>query len=153
MKNFYAVLGVQPSISAEDLKKQYRKLAMEHHPDRGGSEDKFKEITEAYTALNANAQKSTDDILNDLFWESFRHAASKPRRVRYDPAAENRMPVHIMLTIEDIREGRTFDYSILRSTSCSDCPPYAIKPDCKTCQGYGFTNSSHPLKLKVEEVK
>lgn len=51
----YSVLGVRRGASKEEVKKAYRKLAMTWHPDRNkspGAEAKFKEITEAYTAIN-----------------------------------------------------------------------------------------------------
>jgi molecular chaperone DnaJ len=55
-RDFYEVLGVEKSASAEDIKKAYRKLAMQYHPDRNPdnkeAEEKFKEATEAYEALS-----------------------------------------------------------------------------------------------------
>lgn len=58
-KDYYKVLGVSKSASAEELKKAYRKLALEYHPDKNKSkeaEEKFKEINEAYEVLS-NPQK------------------------------------------------------------------------------------------------
>src|SRR4029077_20298630 len=52
---FYKILGVSMDATADDVKRAYRKLAMEHHPDRNNgdkkAEEKFKEITEAYEVL------------------------------------------------------------------------------------------------------
>lgn len=50
-KNPYDILGIQPSASKEEMKKAYRKLSLKHHPDRGGDEEKFKEISSAYETL------------------------------------------------------------------------------------------------------
>jgi len=40
-KDYYNILGIDKSASTEDIKKAYRKLAMTHHPDKGGDEAKF----------------------------------------------------------------------------------------------------------------
>ncbi|HND85473.1 MAG TPA: DnaJ domain-containing protein, partial [Pseudobdellovibrionaceae bacterium] len=56
VKDFYTLLGVNRSASAEELKKAYRKLAMQYHPDKNPgdkkAEEKFKEISEAYDTLS-----------------------------------------------------------------------------------------------------
>lgn len=52
--NPHAILGVAPNASAEDIKMAYRRLAMQHHPDRGGSEEAFKNVKAAYEALEQN---------------------------------------------------------------------------------------------------
>ncbi len=49
--NHYKTLGLAPGASEEEIKKAYRKMAMKHHPDRGGDEAEFKRIKEAYEAL------------------------------------------------------------------------------------------------------
>lgn len=56
-RDYYEVLGVAKSASADELKKAYRKAAVKHHPDKeGGDEAKFKEVNEAYDVLK-DAQK------------------------------------------------------------------------------------------------
>ncbi len=54
--DYYNILGVRRGASDDEIKKAYRKLAMTHHPDRGGDEKKFKEISTAYDVLS-NPQK------------------------------------------------------------------------------------------------
>ena len=49
--DYYKVLGVNESSSQDDIKKAYRKLSLKHHPDRGGDEEQFKKINEAYSIL------------------------------------------------------------------------------------------------------
>jgi molecular chaperone DnaJ len=66
-KDFYAVLGVPASASQDEIKKQYRKLAAKHHPDKNPSDakaaDRFKEISEAYTVLgDADKRKQYDQM-------------------------------------------------------------------------------------------
>ena len=55
-KDYYAILGVARDASEDDIKKAFRKLAMQHHPDRNPddkqAEDKFKEVNEAYAVLS-----------------------------------------------------------------------------------------------------
>jgi len=58
MKNPYHILGVQEGASDDDVKKAYRKLAKEHHPDKGGDDAKFKEIAEAYDILSDPKKKA-----------------------------------------------------------------------------------------------
>jgi len=63
-RDYYEVLGVNKSASADEIKKAFRKAAVKHHPDKeGGSEDKFKEINEAYEVLsNSNKRQRYDQF-------------------------------------------------------------------------------------------
>ncbi len=61
MKDYYSILGVSKSSTEDEIKKAYRKLAMQHHPDRGGDEAKFKEIEEAYRVLSDSDQRRQYD--------------------------------------------------------------------------------------------
>jgi molecular chaperone DnaJ len=61
-RDYYEVLGVSKSASADEIKKAFRKLAVQHHPDKeGGSEAKFKEINEAYEVLKDPAKRQRYD--------------------------------------------------------------------------------------------
>lgn len=69
-KNFYEVLGVADTASAEEIKKAYRRLAQTHHPDANpgdeAAEDRFKEISEAYATLSNPEQRKEYDQVRRL---------------------------------------------------------------------------------------
>src|SRR6266550_9114382 len=61
-RDFYDVLGVSKSATPDEIKRAYRKLALEHHPDRhGGDDSKFKEISEAYETLKDSGKRAAYD--------------------------------------------------------------------------------------------
>ena len=64
-RDFYSILGVERNASVEEIKKAYRKMAMQHHPDRNAgnkeAEEKFKEAAEAYEVLSDPAKKQRYD--------------------------------------------------------------------------------------------
>ncbi|NLG11108.1 MAG: DnaJ domain-containing protein, partial [Coriobacteriaceae bacterium] len=62
-KNFYEVLGVKDTASTDDIKKAFKKLARKHHPDAGGDETRFKEISEAYEVLSDKEKRKEYDQL------------------------------------------------------------------------------------------
>src|ERR1041385_8652026 len=69
-KDYYEVLGISKTASADEIKKAYRKLALQYHPDRNKTkeaEEKFKEVTKAYEVLS-NEEKRKN-------YDQFGHAA------------------------------------------------------------------------------
>src|ERR1700754_2252027 len=64
-KDFYEILGVSKTASQDEIKKAYRKVAMQHHPDRNpgdkASEEKFKEAAEAYEILSDTDKRAQYD--------------------------------------------------------------------------------------------
>ncbi len=67
MRDYYETLGVSRNASQEEIKKAYRKLAHQHHPDKGGDEKKFKEINEAYQTLGNPQKKAQYDQFGRTF--------------------------------------------------------------------------------------
>ena len=63
--DYYSTLGVGKNATDDDIKKAYRKLAMKHHPDRGGDESTFKKISEAYDVLSDPQKKQIVDLGGD----------------------------------------------------------------------------------------
>lgn len=60
-RDYYEILGVSKNASADEIKKTYKKLALKHHPDKGGDAEKFKEISEAYAVLSDENKRSNYD--------------------------------------------------------------------------------------------
>jgi len=75
-KNYYEILGVEKSASTDEIKRAYRKLAAEHHPDRGGSADRFKEINEAYQVLSDGTKRSQYDQYGSTFEQARRQGGA-----------------------------------------------------------------------------
>jgi DnaJ-class molecular chaperone len=62
MPDYYSVLGLDRNATPEDVKKAYKKMAIQHHPDKGGDENKFKEISEAYEVLSDGEKRRRYDM-------------------------------------------------------------------------------------------
>src|SRR5215475_10578580 len=60
-RDYYEILGVKKDASADEIKKAFRRAAVQHHPDRGGDEAKFKEVNEAYEVLKDDAKRKRYD--------------------------------------------------------------------------------------------
>ena len=65
----YQNLGVDQSASDQQIKAAFRKLAVQYHPDRGGDENKFKEINEAYQVLGDSERRSQYDTFGSAGFE------------------------------------------------------------------------------------
>jgi len=67
-KDYYEVLGIDKKASKEDIKKAFRKLAHQYHPDKGGGDaEKFKEVSEAYAVLGDEKKRAEYDSYGRVF--------------------------------------------------------------------------------------
>jgi molecular chaperone DnaJ len=153
--DYYEVLGVTRASDEETIKKAYRKLAFEYHPDRNNGdslkEAKFKEINEAYATLSDAAKRKSydakfsgapkiDDIFNEIF-RNFHRRQSQEFRVESLPGAD--IEVNVKISLIDSYVGKSIDVDVPHSNECGTCRATGAKPGsrvitCQTCYGNGY---------------
>ena len=92
----YKILGIAKNATEKDIKKAYRKLALTHHPDRGGDEEKFKKISGAYEILKNKEKRKIYDQhgMDGLKAHSEGHPGGMPRDI-FDLFAGGGFPSNI----------------------------------------------------------
>lgn len=165
-RDYYEVLGLSRSASADDIKKAYRKLALKHHPDRNPgdtkSEEAFKEASEAYEVLSNPQRKAQydqfghvgdnlggggnpfqgtgfGDIFGDVFSEFFGGGARRAS-TRGQPGAD--LTYNMDLTFEQAAFGYSTELVIPRMEVCDTCTGTGAKSSkdievCPICNGTG----------------
>jgi molecular chaperone DnaJ len=165
-QDFYETLGVGKTADADELKRAYRKLAMQYHPDRNpgdkSAEQKFKEINEAYDILKDDQKRAAYDRFGhaafeqgnrgpgdfgfsggfaDLFEEMF-GAMGGGRRAQAGPARGSDLRYNIEVSLEDAFRGRQTAIRVATFVHCDTCKGNGAEPgsrpvSCRTCQGRG----------------
>lgn len=160
-KDYYAILGVTPESNADDLKKAYRKLALQYHPDRNPgnaeAEAKFKELSEAYAVLSdpekrarydrfgtADEQGFSADFGNmqDIFGEFFGEFFGGARQGASRRARGRDLLYRLEIEFEEAAFGTSREIEITREEDCDVCSGSGLKPGtkpatCPTCGGAG----------------
>lgn len=88
-KDYYEILGVEKSCSAEDIRKAYRKLSLKVHPDKNkapGAEDAFKKVSKAFKCLSEEGSRRQYDQTGHV--EEFEHSQQHVRRRRQSSASD-----------------------------------------------------------------
>lgn len=68
--DYYSLLGVSPAASLDEVKSTYKKLALKHHPDKGGDPQYFSKLTEAYNYIKSDIQLDTAEVMDSYFYPS-----------------------------------------------------------------------------------
>jgi molecular chaperone DnaJ len=170
MASLYDTLGVPKTASAEEIKKAYRKLAREHHPDQGGDEARFKEIQGAYDVLSDPEKRQAYDSfgstngrggpqfqdfdlgdLGDLFGGLFGGGGfGTPRQRRPQPERGADLQTEVHVSFEDSLEGVQAPVRANLETACSACAGTGAEPGtapttCPECAGRGVVSDSQGL--------
>jgi len=164
-RDYYDILGVPRDASDEQIKKAFRKLAFQYHPDHNhdsGAEAQFKEVNEAYETLSDSDKRNRYDRyghaglsdmggfegfnlgglggLGDIFDAFFGGATSTTRQ--RSPRKGSDLNAEIDLSFEEAIFGTSKSFDITRIEICSDCNGIGAKPGtnperCPNCNGTG----------------
>ncbi|MFA6599858.1 MAG: molecular chaperone DnaJ [Candidatus Omnitrophota bacterium] len=166
-RDYYEVLGVARNAGAEEVKKAYRKLALQHHPDRNpddkAAEEKFKEAAEAYAILSDSEKRAQydqfghslggrgfqgfqgfedsfsafGDIFGDLFEDFFGGSGRRGGRSRARQGSHLETTAEI--TLEDVLKGIEVPVEIERRELCGECGGSRAEPGSKkiSCRDCG----------------
>jgi molecular chaperone DnaJ len=149
-RDYYDILGVARNASADEIKKSYRQMALQHHPDRNPgdkhAEEKFKEAAEAYAILSEPEKRALydqfghslggrgfqgfggfedsfsgfGDIFGDLF-EDFFGAGTGGRRGRSRARQGADVEISVEVTLQEVSKGREAQVEIPRREICGEC--------------------------------
>ena len=149
MEDFYKVLGVSENATQDEIKKAYRKLAVEHHPDKGGDESQFKKISEAYDTVGDPDKRNQYDNQRknpfaggfdpfgggfNPFGDMFGNMQHRQRK----RAVPDKIIEVVIGAVESFKGGeKTITYT--RNHKCGGCDGNGgEKVTCSTCKGDGF---------------
>lgn len=143
MNNYYDILGVSKDATQEDIKKAYRKLAIQYHPDKNPEgADKFKEIAEAYDTLsNEENRKKYDYKLNNNFNNIFDMFSFRDGGFQ-NQSRQHRVPdkiIDINIGVLESYRGVTKTISYTKNIDCESCNGTGgERITCNQCNGSGY---------------
>mmetsp|Transcript_22526 Transcript_22526/g.36545 ORF Transcript_22526/g.36545 Transcript_22526/m.36545 type:complete len:418 (+) Transcript_22526:49-1302(+) len=150
----YETLGVEKNADEKTIKKAYRKLAVKHHPDKGGDEHKFKEVSAAYEVLSDKEKRAKYDKFgleglseeggggggaDDLFSMFF--GGGGGRRGSQGPRKSESVNHPLKVSLEDLYNGKTAKIAINRQVIVGESKM------CTTCDGQGVVIELRQIAL------
>ena len=157
MRDYYEILGVSRTCDGAELKSAFRKLAMQHHPDKNPgctqSEGRFKELNEAYSILSDPQKRAAydrfghagvngggaggpgqagfgdiHDIFNEVFGDAFGDMFGGGRRQKSGPQRGQDLRYDIEITLEQAYAGAEVEITVPSSVTCETCEGSGAKP-------------------------
>jgi curved DNA-binding protein len=146
-KNYYLILGVQPDADEEEIKRAYKRRALEVHPDCGcPSPEKFLEIQEAYEHLrDAVRRRRHDELLA-------RRSPGRPPSARPTPRKEaNARTLHVHLDPAEASAGCRLSVPISLPVPCPACRGWGMVhlDVCAQCLGHGALVATRDIELTI----
>jgi molecular chaperone DnaJ len=146
MENYYEILGIKEDTTSDEIKKVYRKLAMEHHPDKGGDEEKFKKISEAYDILGDDNKRSNYDYQRKNPFNGMNGGFNPFEDLfnRYNNRNQTKQTVpdkivDFEIGVLDAYNMTEVEINYERKQGCESCKGNGgDKKTCDSCNGYGF---------------
>jgi len=140
--NYYEILGITKESSSDEIKKAYRKKALENHPDKGGNEDDFKKITEAYEILSNNELKGRYDRGEDLKDSQYSHHFPHDIFNHFMNMHINKRQLKRKDYIHNIKISLEEVYTGIQKTLKVSLDKYCLKCNekCNECHGTGMVN-------------
>jgi len=164
-KNLYSVLGVNNGADTEEIRRAYKTLAREHHPDKGGDPEKFKELSQAHEILSDEGKRRNYDMtgsisdqgqqqqnpfgMPDAFSQMFggmfpgggfpgAQMGGNRKREGKGPGKNQDIP----LRLDDFYKGRNLNIKLGRQCSCKSCKGLGGSSTeiCRQCNGRGQLN-------------
>lgn len=153
---YYEVLGVSRDASKDDIRRAYKKLAVQMHPDKGGDPEKFKELASAYEVLSDDEKRNRydqlgDDMFNETNGGGGGHGGIDPQSIfeqffgghggpfgnpfgghHHGPARKKNHHHEINISLEDAYRGLNKSIKVSLMKLCKKC-----KEQCYACQGRG----------------
>jgi molecular chaperone DnaJ len=153
--DYYSTLGVERSASQEEIKKAYRKLSMEHHPDHNSgnkeSEDKFKEISVAYATLsdvNKRQEYDNPDPMRGMFggfpggFPGFGQRQHSQKPDLNAPRDGSMLGIEAQIPLKIFIFGGKYKINFSYHEGCETCGGKGFEhgTECDMCHGEGYFN-------------
>jgi DnaJ family protein A protein 2 len=150
---FYEALGVSKDASASEIKKAFRRAAIQHHPDKGGDPEKFKELGKAYEVLSDPEKRELYDQYGEAaldgqggpsagggIFEDILGMGRRGRGQRRRPRGEDIM-FPLKISLQDLYVGITKKLKLTKNALCESCDGVggdkSCEQICQQCDGQG----------------